>query len=362
MSPSEREYSLQDQRNARAILLPTVTTLFLAEALGEAPSVPKTGERLCFPYNSTLDQLNFCPAISSTYSIFQAAKSALSEATKLEKILTSKQKKTLEKTIDWTAVDPDHHFKNNFMTSYPAFALGFMHESIYAGDVPKPETVNEVLGLLQDPNLDSLLWEGMFTASGVMWNQVALTPPWGVFKNLRDLYDYGNKSPFLANPDGSRSFKPTIKARLRDRMREVNQGGERVAVRCPIAVRSIHGVSSDPASSAFLSDEQIGGLISSDRKSGKPLAVKDDKEVIHIQFDALAELRRYFTDFTQRTIADSGVPVVTEYRNWPHEHTVVFVDPSIPVPPTSKPESKPDCPKNAEYNTRRYKMPCACAA
>ncbi len=362
MSLAERKYCVEDERNARRVLLPAAVNILVSNALENAPGSTDLVDKFHFPDKTPLENLNFCPALTSTWAIFMKAQSALSDAAMLGDIITPKQKDTLIANIDWQAIAPDHHFKANFMTSYPLFALGFVYEMVRAGDVKKPETVTQVLDLVNDPGLDSLLWEGMYTASGV-WNQVYHTYPWDVFRNFRHLYDFGSESPFVDNRDGSRSLHPGINNFLHSKMREVNQSGERVAVRCPIAVRSIRGINSDPESPAFLTEEQISALVTPRSEMHDPLATRDDEGGIRIQFDALGALRTFFVGFAQNTVEKFGVPVLVEDRPYPHTKIIKYIDSNEAVPPAIQPLPNSDCPKSDRDDiARRHSLDCSCAA
>jgi len=354
----------QVEKDARSVLLPAIIPIFLDEALRNTDIDPQEhSESLNFGegFEAGIENLNFCPALTSTYAIYGKAKSALSNSALLEGIITEEQREIFEKHIEWSAVSPDHHFKNNFMTSYPAFALGYVYEMIYAGDVPKPTKVEDVIELLKNPELDELLLMGMHGVSGVSWNQGADTRPWGIFRHLRDVYDYGDESPFVTDPDGSRKLKPEIIERFHAQMRERNQKGEHVAVGCPVAVKTIHNLSDDPESPRHLTEEQLARLLETSRDS-EPIASKDGRGTIRIKMDVLARLREFFVGFTENYIQKNGIPVLVEARPWDHKSTVRFIKPGEEVPETTTPEPREDCKSltSSPFGMPVYEL-CDCA-
>ncbi len=355
-------YAPQDERNARRSLLPAVITIYINEAVKRARRTPAVNEVFQFPLrNAKIEGINFCPAVTSTFAIFTKAAHVLGDGWQMSEILTDDQRNILDGAIEFGADVPDNHFKNNFLTSYPLFALGLLHELIYAGEIEKPETVRQVLELLKDTDLHGLMREGMHTASRV-WSQEAKTSPWEIFRNFRHLYNYGKESPFIINNDGSRSFKSEITTHLHAKMRAVNQKGERAAVSCPIAVRTIYDISNDPSSCAYISEDQRRSLITPDPKSGLPLATQNEKGAIHIEFDALNALSDFFLEFAENVITQRGVPVLIDCRGWPHKDGIIYIDQNESVPSALKHEPRPDCPLNSDENIIFGNKPCSCAA
>jgi|GEM_PF-4299750 len=329
------------ERDARHIILPALIPLLIDKAVREGEGKFPKNESLYFGNLVELEDVNACPAITSTLAIFHQATALLNESALLGEILTDEQRETLIH-MDLQAVSPDHHFKASFMSSYPVFALGFIHEAVYAREVEKPNTVEEVIKLVEDPTLNSLMKEGMFAASGA-WGQSQLTSPSRVFKNMRFAYSYGSESPFVTNNDGSRSLKPEIEQYLHATVRNTNTrtDRERVAYKCPVAVTSIRGISEDPDSTAHLTHEQLEELTRDDR-----LASGDANDIVRIHYDALAELQNFFTSFARRYIATNGVPTLTAKRDWPHEDSYDFRDPTQPVTEAKVPQPNQDCPAN----------------
>src|SRR5580704_15810687 len=115
VAPAEAMEKVGIERDARRVLLPAATHILLGQALEAASDIPEDyvdGDQ--FPSFSTIEELNFCPAITSTYAIFFAAKNVLNDSAILDEILTPEQTKILYETVDVAAISPDHHFKNNF--------------------------------------------------------------------------------------------------------------------------------------------------------------------------------------------------------------------------------------------------------
>jgi hypothetical protein len=349
----------QVELDTRRVIMPAMVNLFLAEAFERIEKTPTDWDRISFPIIGELDELNFCPAITSTYALFRAATAKLKDGAELKSLITPEQQKHLQE-LDWAAVSPDHHFKTNFMTSYPAFALGYIYEAAYAGDIQKPETVDEVLSHLYERDFHTVLRQGMFTASGV-WAQSADRAPWGVFGELRHLYEYGNESPFMVKDDGSMSLAPKILRFLHGKMREKNLSGEGTAFRCPIAVHNIRDVSDDPDSPAHLSEAQIEGLLKP--RADGAIARREQDGSLRIQFEALDSLRDYYVQTALRGLEEVGTPVVIEHRTWPHKNTVRYINRSASVPLTTQPDPDLDCPQtNPDPSVWvSARQPCRCA-
>jgi len=361
MSFEQSRYSLENQRASRQLILPATINLYLSQALNDAPLHPTEPGNIYIYDTQRLEELNSCPALTATFGVFQRATIGLEDCTMLGSILTTDQQELLQDNIDWSACSPDHNFKHNFMTTYPVFALGFLHEAFYSGMLPIPQTVHELLTAFKDMKFENMMYEGMVGASG-SWQQTCFTMPCGVFERFRDLYDYGVEAPFTVNEKGEYSLKQAITDVLTREMRERNRTHIQVAAGCPILIQTLHGISSDPTDPKYLSREQLEGLLISKNYSD-PIAESDENGVIRINWEVLKRLKDYYYEFATNYVSQFGAPSLSETRPNPHKSTYVQVTGDQIIQPATRPELRVDCPQSNidSKNWETYKIPCNCA-
>lgn len=296
------------------------------------------------------EKANIYPAISSTYLMMRTANRILEE-TLIAPGLTERQQKLIPE-LEWTAADPDHHFKSNLLSTYPTFALGFVWEAARRGHIQSPHTVDETVELMKAPWLKQSLLDAMGTKFGV-WQQSFHTDPWQILRNI----DFDGELFGVDKQGNIAGLSEELKHHLRSNLTAHNKRPDRMrnASGCPVLHTVIRGISDDETSARHLTPDQKQRLTST-TIGGKEVAHFDESGNITITIDLLDELQGFYVNFVTDYVEEYGVPVLTQVRDYPHRDNLVHLPRDTAAFPRTK-FAEPDAKCFIEQKTKQTTIP-----